>query len=55
MSAISDLDWREIREHYDLRHSIHKQLLELMEREERNGLAGVPSVPISVGAVDFRP
>jgi len=35
MSAISKLDWTEVREHYDLRHSIHKQLLELMEREDR--------------------
>lgn len=39
MSAISKLDWTEVREHYDLRHSIHKQLLELMEREERTEFA----------------
>jgi hypothetical protein len=32
---LSDLAWTGVREHYDLRHSIHKQLLKLMERKER--------------------
>jgi hypothetical protein len=35
MSAISDLEWREVREHYDLRVSIHKQLLELRKQRKR--------------------
>ncbi len=36
MSAISDLDWEEVREHYDLRYSIHKQLLDLMKQGKRS-------------------
>lgn len=36
MSAISDLDWEEVREHYDLRYSIHKQLLDLVKQGKRS-------------------
>ena len=36
MSAISNLDWRKVREHYDLRCSVHKQLLELMKQGKRS-------------------
>jgi hypothetical protein len=35
MSALSKLDWAEVREHYDLRHSIHKQLLALLQADNR--------------------
>lgn len=35
MSALSKLDWAEVREHYDLRHSIHKQLLALLQADKR--------------------
>jgi len=36
MSAISNLDWREVREHYNLRYAIYKQLLELVKQAKRS-------------------
>ncbi|HEY1220534.1 MAG: hypothetical protein ABSE42_17785 [Bryobacteraceae bacterium] len=39
MSAISDLDWEVVLEHYDLRYSIHRQLLDLMKRRKRSEFA----------------
>ena len=36
MSAIANLDWEEVRKHYDLRCSTHKQLLQLMKQGKRS-------------------
>src|SRR5262245_49800455 len=36
MSPISNLDWEEVRAHYDVRFSVHEHLLELMDKGKRS-------------------